>query len=252
LYDFDTGEKISIYENKSIENTGIIDILFTQNSKELYFSNNSVWFIDLLNKELQKFNISTVRKGGLCGGYDLDEFSPDGSSLIFDLCCMGPLSRYIVNIDSQEVRQKLSIPDVYGYGYINMVTFLGNKALLGYRAEDVKEINVYSVNGNLVKSLFEISYDDQLVVNDEPWLYGSYISLLKRNDHNHRYFDGNFYSINEDTYETELLPPSTDILVSNRYDGAHILWLVDINFGSPVFIDKNINYRFISAHPFSD
>ena len=108
LYDIKTSKEVVIYENDREEYMEIASMLFALDSDTLYFSNNSVWSIDLSSENLQRFDVNTFSHRGLCAFYLIEELSPNGLLLMVKRGCYEGGDRFLINVDSRDIANNIS------------------------------------------------------------------------------------------------------------------------------------------------
>jgi len=246
LYSIKTGEEVTIYENTDQEYPKISSILFSIDSKTLYFSNGSVWAIDLLTRDLEKFDMPSFSFREIAPYY-LEELSPDGSLLIIKGRNREWFQRSLLDTRTKKVVDDaidtLSFgPSTRIYGFFDNETFLGfyDSGTAEHDGEiNLYEVNLYNLNGEKKREVFTTSEYPFVFCNQKE--HDCYICISDCSK--------GFYQIDKNTYELVTVKNVKDILVISEYRHAfeteYILWLTDTNYSNPILIDRGLESNLI-------
>ncbi len=247
LYSIKTGEEVAIYENTDQEYPKINSILFSIDSKILYFSNGSVWAIDLLTRDLEKFDMPSFSFREIAPYY-LEELSLDGSLLIIKGRNREWFQRSLLDTRTKKVVDDaidtLSFgPSTRIYGFFDNETFLGfyDSDTVGHGGKiNFYEINLYNLNGEKKREIFTTSEYPFAFCNQKE--HDCYICIGGCSK--------GFYQIDKNTYELVTVKKNPeDILVISEYHHAfeteYILWLTDTNYSNPILIDGELESNLI-------
>ncbi len=247
-----------VYSDSKGENMEVRDIMFSKDSKKLFFSSNSIMSYDFQTKSLKKY--LTKEKNGFCSIYFLNDVSWDNRNLLVRNACYEGSSQLVLDLVSGKTVGKFENGYVGGgdwaLGFITNTLILGydnvNYSQSRYNGEKVENdkiiISSYSLSGNAIKKISESDrYPRFLVRADE---------FNENPDKSKFYFlsitDGGLDDKNQ-IFElgvgTLALKPSEvkkNLVVVDHYDNyskdnntdlIDVVWLTDLKLENPVLVD---------------